>query len=328
MKRIEITTTKKESIKNDSQSNTIYYPKNILSLDEEEELRSITIGNLYQKISNNSWRRLSRTEIMYLYNIYNIRWLSDMETKYDNDSIKDGFYEKNDETLGPWPYKEEEKEHLRSMITILHNYPLIKKEHLASFYGCSQSAIAMTEKELKSNPEKYVCLLGDLNIGNTTVYSKLKFVSGSVTSTGIRTMNGLPNLEYIGVSGGFNHLDNTVGLEKLIAVGGNLYLDNAINAEGLVSLTSVFGNFDITTAKSIGSVLNNLCYIGGILHLDNLKDLKGLENLRCVLGDIYINQDASLGDLKHLEYVGGFASNGRVKVSNLPLKTKIKLLKK
>ena len=82
MKRIEIPITEKETKEESTIAKNICSQSliDILKFDEEE-LKSITIDSIYKKLSDN-WHELSRTEIMYLYNIYNLRLLCDMQTKY------------------------------------------------------------------------------------------------------------------------------------------------------------------------------------------------------------------------------------------------------
>lgn len=328
MKRINIPITEKRitqdntSTKEEYSTSNSHSLKDILKFNEGELRSSITIDNLYKKLSDD-WRALSRTEIMYLYNLYNVRLLCDMQSKYDYDKnefkkscYKSNFYPSVDDITGLWIYSEAETYSLSSIIKFLHNHPYIIRRHLANFYECSPNAIAMNEQVFKLNPEKYVCLLDDLNIPESEVevsYPNLKFVSGNVFLGFCKNASNIPNLQYIGGNAYFGYLENTVGLENLIAVGGQLHLSMATDVSNLYSLTSVGDIFSISNATSAQFALYNLCFIGGSACLDNLKDLEALENLRCVLKDIYIPGNKSLDDLKSLKYVGGDIYQGKVK---------------
>jgi len=323
MKRINIQVTEKGNNQDNTltkkkySSNNSHSLKDILKFDEEE-LKSITIDSIYKKLSDN-WHELSRTEIMYLYNIYNLRLLCDMQTKY--------FYYKNtwysdiwmsnssvDHITGVWRYKETETYSLTSIQKLLHNNPHIIRRHLANFYNCSSNSIAMNEQVFKLNPEKHVCLFDNLHITDSNAsYPNLKFVSGNVDLKSNNKTSSIPKLEYIGGNAYFGYLENTVGLENLIAVGEQLHLSMATDVSNLYSLTSVGDIFAISNANSVNFALYNLCFVGGSACLDNLKDLEALENLRCVIKDIYIPENKSLADLKSLEYVGGDVYQGKVK---------------
>ena len=288
-------------------------------------VKDVNINEFYNQISK---RNLTKEDLKYIYDIYNIRWLCDMYSKYDYDT---NLYHKVINTVmtdytGLWLYDSTDKDARNNINAI--DYRIftfsVHKKYLATIFDCSVSEITNERLELDSNPERYVCFLGDLDIrGRDHVYyPKLKYISGGIYSNSLEESHGLESLRYIGSSAIFGNLMNLDGLYNLKAVGGDLKIFDAKSANDLLSLESVKGDLIFPKLESSNG-LESLKYIGGDANFSNLRDSSGLLNLRMIRGIGYFNSIDVVNNLSNLKYVGnGVMINGNEVKTKVRTKTK------
>jgi len=263
MKKIDITIT------NNNQNK-------LLSQDSDYVLKTI-----YDK---NNKTKLTKEELIYLYDVYN---------EHINRPISEIVI-------------------IDEIISTRNIY-----EDMAIIFDCEASEVTCNCRDVISNPDKYVVLLSDFEIKSREevqniqgITSRLKYISGSTC-------------DFVDNSYGYN-CNHSIFISNIIAIGGSLtceiskkiYLPNlktvrydfdiriAEDVSSLTSLEHVGGKLCAGwLEKSDG--LNNLKHVGS-LKLTSLKEVNNLSNLEVIDNDIELHVQSSQG-LDKLRYIGGSA---------------------
>ena len=287
----------------------------------DNNISNIDVSKFFNQIQYKN--NLTKEELIYIYDIYNIRWLCDMYSKFDFDGNywKEYVHPYQDYETGVWRYDISDRYEYNSVLNIVSSM-IDARSNFAKIFNCPVDRVARNQEELDSNPEYYVCLLGDLNTWDKkkVYYPNLKFVSKNVYGNRLYETTGLNNLEFIGGNAHFDYLYHVDGLQNLIAVGGDLYLSNILDASNLSSLMSVKGNLSLRNCLESSSFgLYNLMYIGGLADFDSLEGKDCLPNLRMIGKYGEFSSKEFVDNLPNLKYAGEGINVGYQKV-----KTKVR----
>jgi len=251
---------------------------------------------------------LTYYELLYVYDIYNTRWISDMYTKFDYEKgtwQNDIVYHSTSHTH-TWRCKQDETKRIDY---INERCALNFYDDLAIIFDCRPFEITSDEKAVRLNSDKYVILLG--NMIELTYAPKLKYVSGNVVlpQSYFSDEAIFPNLEAIGGYANFLNLTFAENLTKLRSIGGPASFNSLRSAKHLTSLETIAGSANFRTIE-ISSGLDKLKIIGGYANFLSLEEAKhltsleiiagaaefrglkssaGLENLKCILGAEYFS---------------------------------------
>ena len=295
MKRVEIPITKSDKVTNDiddlikeAKLNLRYNPSFV---------SNITLEQLVSKLKQNI--TLSKEELIYAYDIYNTRWISDIYTKYDfnkgtwkNNVLKTTFY-----PSGEWRYYRGELSDIKYINDILDRTVI---NYLAYIFDCDTSEIATSETILRRNPEQYVILLD--NLTEEGMYSNLKYIVGNVILPNATDIF-LPSLEAITYHVDLSNLSFADGLKNLRSIGGNANFSSLLSPKGLSSLESIIGDAIFPKIDTtIG--LNNLKVIGGDADFSKIPMANCLKSLKIIRGRANFHQLYYLDELKNISYIG------------------------
>lgn len=281
---------------------------------ELPKLITFDLTEIAKKIDNKI--SLTYDELLYVYNIYNTRWISDMHSKYDYDlnNWKDKIFYETFSNTGYWFYDIRNPEEIEIIKKI--NEKLDLRKDMATIFHCDIDEVATTQKELDANPNKYVVLLDSLRINyrDYCYYPRLKCIIGILLANRLEESEGLNSLEFIGSNAWLNNLTNLSGLKNLKAVRGTLSLNSAESVAGLKSLESVGWDMSILNV-SLAIGLESLKYIGGNAYFNNLIEATSLYNLSLIIKKAHLPSLYTVGSFPHLEYVGEgiFINNNKVK---------------
>jgi len=287
MKRIKISMYQENSQEQTDNSTSIN------TLDDAD----IKLKDIIKKITNKSG--LTKRELIYLYDIYNTRWLKNMYTKYDftNGCWSSKFISTSYDPTGDWIFKSNEWATIKEINDIMEeNY----FRNLGFIFDCEEKQIARRQSILLSDPNRYVILLDNLTKEGT--YSNLKYIAGNVILPNATDVF-LPSLEAVTYHVIFSSLSFADGLKNLRSIGGNADFSNLLSPKGLSSLESIIGDAIFPKIDTtIG--LNNLKVIGGDADFSEIPRANYLNSLRIIGGRANFHQLYYLDELKNISYIG------------------------
>ena len=287
MKRIEIPMYQENSQKQNV---------DLTSINDLDDIHN-DLQHIVKKLKNNLG--LTRSELIYLYDIYNTRWLKNIHTKYDftngcwsSDFISTSYY-----PTGDWFYSKGELASIKYVNDIMEeNY----FRNLGIIFDCEEKQIARSERALLSDPNRYVILLD--NLTKEGMYSNLKYIVGNIILPNAIDIN-LPSLEAVTYHVDFSSLRFADFLKNLRSIGGNAIFLNLLSAKGLSNLESIGGD---AIFPKIGTTigLNNLKVIGGNADFREVKIGNNFTSIRIIGGHANFSQLHDVDELKNISYIG------------------------
>ena len=304
MKRIEIP-TKSQNV--DELSNSqILIQNNSFFIDS---IKTFEISDLYEKILKHE--AFTKDELIYLYDIYNSRTVSDIYHYYDfeKECYKNGVTTYRTFKGDDWIIYNNDY-HTNNDLIIRKLLNVINAENpftdYAKIFDCTPEEITSDLKELYNNPDKHVVVLGTLRGEEKSVnYPRLKYVSGWINYHELTDANGLNSLLGVGDSVFLSKLETADGLNNLISIGGSAIFENLINADQLKNLRTVKGGLSIKNVSKTNGLLN-LEFVGKNLSCDNLNWYNTMKKLRYIGGELCNLSKKNLSELISLEYIGGY----------------------
>jgi len=319
MKRVEISITKGYKATNDI--DRLIKTTNH-SIGKPSFVSDITIEKLVSKLKQNI--ALLKEELIYAYDIYNTRWISDMYTKYDfnKGDWKDGMRITTFFPSGTWVYSLGELADIKFINDILDHTTMTD---LAYIFDCDVSQIATSEMILRRNPEKYVILLDGLE--NISECPNLKYVFGNVILPDCSKVN-LPKLEAIRDHANFHNLSSDLGLNNLRSVGLSADFSSLYYATGLINLESIVTDASFYNIV-VSNGLNNLKFVGHDALFNNLTLGTNLTNLRIIGRKAYFDKLQKIDGLENLEDIGELGNiDSLSEYDAIKLKSKVRKLTK
>lgn len=320
MKRIEIPIIENKN-SNDNIDTIIEVAKSMLDINKENaplldsyvasiftdkrgecQVQHVDLNTFYCQIANSY--NLTKEQLIYIYNIYNTRWLNDLAYKYDfvNNKWRDNISTIDESETGHWYW--DASNDRNSVFSIISHLADIRKE-IATIFNCDVDKVAINQTQLDENPDYYVCLLSNLNTGNNEYvhYPELRYVHKNIYANKLKDASGLSKLKFIGRNGYFPELEDGLGIGGMEAVGGDLDL-SMLTDPSLMLLKSVKGSLYLRSLKSIDGI-KSLAYVGDSACFGNIEDMS-YSNLRFIGGYGYFNSIKNINDLKDLKYVGKY----------------------